>query len=381
MFSYWEKTAYLESDLVIIGGGIVGLSVAASVLEQYQGVRVLVLERSTLPSGASLRNAGFACFGSLTEVLADIRSMGFQASVDLLLTRYNGLKTTRSRLGDHAIGYMPVGGYELLPARQEEAWASMDTLNEQLREYFALYVYRDATDQLESMGFSTKAIRYMVHNPLEGYLHSGSLLRSLQRYVVQKGGVLLHGAEVVSHTPAGAGNGVEVRTTVDGKEVRLRPAACVVCTNGFAGTMNPELQVMPGRGQVLVTKPLDRVPFKGTFHMDEGYLYFRDLDDRVLIGGGRNRDIEKETTTEEGTNESIVAYLKDMLENVVLPGQSFELEYSWSGIMGFGQDKQPIVKKIAPATYAAVRMSGMGVAIAGSIGEQVADMLAEQLAG
>jgi glycine/D-amino acid oxidase-like deaminating enzyme len=131
----------------------------------------------------------------------------------------------------------------------------------------------------------------------------------------------------------------------------------------------------------MVTKPLDNIPFKGTFHMDEGYVYFRDLDDRVLIGGGRNLDFEQETTTEEGRTEGILNYLKELLQNVVLPNRSFDIEYTWSGIMGFGKDKQPIVAKIAPATYAAVRMNGMGVAIAGSVGEQVADLLAEQLAG
>ncbi len=34
MFSYWEKTEFENNDLIIIGGGIVGLSVAASTLEK-----------------------------------------------------------------------------------------------------------------------------------------------------------------------------------------------------------------------------------------------------------------------------------------------------------------------------------------------------------
>jgi glycine/D-amino acid oxidase-like deaminating enzyme len=49
----------------------------------------------------------------------------------------------------------------------------------------------------------------------------------------------------------------------------------------------------PARAQVLITKPIDSLKIKGTFHMDRGYYYFRNIDNRVLIGGGRNLDLKK----------------------------------------------------------------------------------------
>jgi len=69
MFSYWEQESFSFYDHIVAGAGIVGLNVAIALKEQYPNARVLVLERSLLPTGASTRNAGFACMGSPTELL------------------------------------------------------------------------------------------------------------------------------------------------------------------------------------------------------------------------------------------------------------------------------------------------------------------------
>ena len=71
--SFWEKSLYFESlDFTIIGAGIVGLSTAIFLKEKFPGSKILILERGYLPSGASTKNAGFACFGSPTELLDDL---------------------------------------------------------------------------------------------------------------------------------------------------------------------------------------------------------------------------------------------------------------------------------------------------------------------
>ena len=61
MFSYWEQQSFTSYDYVIIGSGIVGLSTAIELKEKFPGATVLILERGLLPTGASSRNAGFAC--------------------------------------------------------------------------------------------------------------------------------------------------------------------------------------------------------------------------------------------------------------------------------------------------------------------------------
>src|SRR6185312_8405304 len=73
-FSYWERTAFVDhADVIIIGSGIVGLSAALHLKRQRPDLKVTVLERGFLPSGASTKNAGFACFGSLSEQLSYLK--------------------------------------------------------------------------------------------------------------------------------------------------------------------------------------------------------------------------------------------------------------------------------------------------------------------
>ena len=74
--SFWEHDAMLHADFIVIGGGIIGLQTAIELREREPTASVVLLERGLLPSGASSRNAGFACFGSLTEILGDIEALG-----------------------------------------------------------------------------------------------------------------------------------------------------------------------------------------------------------------------------------------------------------------------------------------------------------------
>lgn len=43
--------------------------------------------------------------------------------------------------------------------------------------------------------------------------------------------------------------------------------------------------------------------------------------------------------------------------------------------MGMGPDKMPVVQKLSDSIFCAVRMGGMGVALAPVIGEKMANMI------
>jgi glycine/D-amino acid oxidase-like deaminating enzyme len=149
----------------------------------------------------------------------------------------------------------------------------------------------------------------------------------------------------------------------------------LVTTNAFARQLLPQLDITPARGQVLVTSPVEGLPFKGSFHFDEGFYYFRNLGDRVLLGGARNMAIEEETTTDMTTTEQIQNELERFLAETILPGRFYTIEHRWSGIMGMGGEKMPIIKAVNEHVFCAVRMSGMGVALAPIVGEKVAALM------
>ena len=61
--SFWEQQQWFSNiDYTIVGSGIVGLFCALNLRELYPKAKILVLERDSLPNGASTKKAGFACF-------------------------------------------------------------------------------------------------------------------------------------------------------------------------------------------------------------------------------------------------------------------------------------------------------------------------------
>ena len=113
-FSYWEYKTWLKDiDFAIIGSGIVGLSCALSLRDRYPKAKIVVFERSVLPNGASTKNAGFACFGSLSEILEDLKTHSEEEVIQLVSKRVRGLELLRKNLGDTNISFKQYGGYEL----------------------------------------------------------------------------------------------------------------------------------------------------------------------------------------------------------------------------------------------------------------------------
>ncbi|MDW8333566.1 MAG: FAD-dependent oxidoreductase, partial [Bacteroidia bacterium] len=272
MRTYWEGEYEQGYEFGVVGAGIVGLSVAAELAEA--GRSVLVMERGVLPTGATLRNAGFACFGSPTEILADRRAMGDEAALDLIERRFRGLKLLRRRLSDSAMDYVPCGGYELLddPAVLDR----LDELNDFLRPVVGENVFFDAREKIAETGMA--GVRAMAGNIHEGMLHSGKTLRSLARLVVERGGTILTGCAAQSPEADDRRVLVRVVAPANGREHVFAFRAVCVCTNAYADDLLPELNIEPARGLVLVTAPVPGLKLHGTFHWEEGFYYFRNLD-------------------------------------------------------------------------------------------------------
>jgi glycine/D-amino acid oxidase-like deaminating enzyme len=148
----------------------------------------------------------------------------------------------------------------------------------------------------------------------------------------------------------------------------------IITTNGFANQFLKE-DLKPARAQVLITKPIENLQVKGTFHLEKGYYYFRNIDNRILFGGGRNLDFNTEETSEFGLTTLVQNKLEEILKNTILPSQEVEIEHRWSGIMGVGNQKKVIVKQVSENIYCGVRLGGMGIAIGSVIGKELAEIV------
>ncbi len=372
--SWWEKDAFFQNlDVVIIGSGIVGLSAALHLIEQNNQLQILVIERGSLPSGASTRNAGFACFGSMTELLDDAQQQSEAAMLALVERRYKGLQRLKERVGLEQMDYHSYGGYELFRKSEEDRFQAcadqMTALNRQLEKITGLKeTFTIADQEIEKLGF--EGLGHLICNHAEGQLHPGKMMRTLIQQARQKGIHIINGWNITEiESKAG---GVLLHSS---RGIRIEARQLLVATNGFAATLLPELALQPARNQVLITRPIKGLALKACFHYDRGYYYFRNIGNRLLLGGGRNLAPEEEQTDQFGLTKQIQAALINLLDKVILPGQKYEIEDRWSGILGIGQEKKPIVKKVENHIYTAVRMGGMGVAIGSLVGEEGADLL------
>jgi len=371
-FSYWEHTAFIDdADVIIIGSGLVGLSAALHLKKTQPALRVLVLERGFLPTGASTKNAGFACFGSVSEQLAMLKRSTEDELASLVSYKWRGLQRLRQNLGDANIDFQQHGGYELFmdaeTAYADDCINQIPRLNDLFKDAIGQSgIYSSANAKITDFGF--KGVSRMIYTPFEGQLHTGKMMRTLLYKVYQLGVLILNGCEI--QKVENSGDGVILVTS----QGNFKTRKVILATNAFANQLFPELKVIPGRGQVLVTKPIDGLKLKGTYHFDDGYYYFRNIDGRVLFGGGRNLDLKAEETWDFGHTEIVKNKLVSYLREVILPGQDFEVDYWWSGIMGFGEDIHPIVKQVEPNVFCAVRCNGMGVAMGSLVGEEVAEL-------
>jgi gamma-glutamylputrescine oxidase len=365
--SYWELKTWLNNvDYTIVGSGIVGLSTALHLKKKAPNAKIVILEKGQFPQGASTKNAGFACFGSLSEILQDLQSHTTEEVVELVNQRQKGLQLLRHTLGDEALSYQQLGGYELFLEKDSSLYDNclqrMKEVNSLLKPIFKDAVFSNVTNSFDFKGVQNNYIR----NEFEGQIDTGKMMQELIKKVQKEGVIILNNSTVETYTEQF--NNVAIKTN----HFEFSCAKLILTTNGFAQQLINE-DVQPARAQALITKPIKNLNIKGTFHLDCGYYYFRNIDSRILLGGGRNLDFNSENTTEFSQTDRIQNALETLLKNTILSNREFEIEHRWSGIMGVGSQKKPIVKQLSNHVYCGVRMGGMGIAIGSTIGREVAD--------
>ncbi len=373
-FSYWEKESFFNFDAIIIGSGIVGLNAAIELKKLKPILKIAVLDAGFLPTGASTKNAGFACFGSISELIEQEKLLGTDALYSLVKKRWEGLKRLRNNLGDSSIDYQNNGGFELF--KKEEKISAQYAINN--IEYYNSLI-KDITQEscsftindakIKQFGFSN--IISLIENKCESSIDTGKMMFQLVRLATENGITIFNSCKVEQlHSEHNISSIITNQGLFKAKKI-------LVCTNAFSKTLIPDLEIEPGRGQVIITKPIHNLKLKGTFHYDKGFYYFRDINNRVLLGGGRNLDFNTEKTTDFGTTPLIINDLNNLLENTILPNTKFEIDYTWSGIMAFGSGLEPIIKQLDSNLFCAVRCSGMGVAIGSQTGTDLANLVYE----
>ncbi len=369
MLSYWEKDLYHQKyDHLIIGAGFNGLWLAYFLKTKAPNLKIAIVERGNLSQGASTKNAGFACIGSPSELVENIANIGLDQTFYWTEKRFKGIELIKKHFGNK-IDYLPSGASELFGSKAEfETYnAQINELNKHLTpitgksENFFI-------DKNLSTTCGFKGLEYAISNTTEGAIHPAKLLHELYNFLVFNGVNIFKNCEVESFEENT--NKVLVKTNTLGE---LSANYLSICTNAFTQKLLPKLHIKPGRGQVLITEPIKGLNWNRTFHMDKGFVYFRNVNDRILMGGARNMDFETETSFDFELNQTIQQHLEKILTDNILPEKAFKIEHRWTGIMAFTEDHIPISKMHSPRIALNVAMNGMGVALAPILANELAE--------
>lgn len=368
-FSYWESNEWLEGiDLLVVGGGIVGLSAALKAREMHPEWRIAVVESDPFGGGGSSRNAGFSCFGSATELAHDRKELGDEAALELVQNRWQGLKQLRSEFGDSALGHVVCGSVELFPSSGREPRPSSAELADMNRWIEPVTGVPDTFTEVDAAPWThmdNGSGGRPILSRLEGLLNTGKMNRAFREKAQASGIDLLFGMRVERIEPIASG--VEVAITAgEHRRALIKPDRAIIATNSFGQELLPALDVEPAINHVLVTHRMPGFAFPHAVHMDAGYVYARPIEDRMLIGGGRHWGLDEAST---------VRQLEALMHALWPQTREAGIGHRWSGRLGVGSRRSPIVKTVAPGVVAAVRMGGMGVAIGMEVGRLAVEKL------
>jgi gamma-glutamylputrescine oxidase len=368
MFSFWEKQQYLgKYDVLIIGSGFTGLSAGITLLKSKPGLKVVIIESATIGTLASSRNAGFMCYGSASELGNDLQKLSPASMIQLIRNKHKGMKLLLQFAGKRGIQFKKVIAYEIL---QPKAPATITASNhyQELNKLFSDAIGIPQYFTPAHKGHFAAGFKETISFAYEGQLNPAATVFQLTQLFRNLGGIHLNATTALSLEKS------EGHFVVPTSLGNLQAQQVIIATNAFTSSLLPSSQIQPKRAQVLITNPIAKLPYLGNFHMDFGYVYFRNVENRLLLGGARNKDFETENSAIPALNQHIQKVLDTLLLEL-LPDQKIEIDNRWSGIMGFDEHNSPQVRLIDSNLLLVAGMNGMGTALGPALGYEAANKL------
>jgi len=319
-------------DVGIVGAGVTGCACALALAEA--GLRVRVVDERRVAEGASGRNGGFALRGTAAPYDEAVASFGRERALALWRWTEEEIDELERLAGD---AFRRVGSLRLA-ADGEEREDLRDELEGPRADGLEAEWIDAPTGPLA--GRFTAAIRH----PTDGVLQPARWVRRLA------GLAAAAGAEIV-----------EGRRITDPAE--LAADTVVVATDGYPSGLLGELEglIVPTRGQVIATEPLDEQLFQVPHYGRHGFDYWHQTGDgRLIAGGFRDVALEQEFTADEEVTDDVQRSLERFVSDLV--GRQLRVDYRWAGIFGLVLDFMPVVGPLpgTDATWVVGGYSGHG---------------------
>lgn len=381
--SYWVDTTSKKyashgsalpenADLLVVGGGISGLSTAWHALQA--GLSVVICEKDSIGEGSTVHSAGMLTIEPGLEYYEVEQKYGLWYAKEMLQAYQYALDSLEKFVQDHNIdcGYMRLPSYAVAEHADESAEVRIDF---DLKRKLGLK--SSFVDESESKKtFAHLNVDTAIKTEGNGAMNPAQFVHGLAQLVEEAGGIICENTEVLNWEKTVAGFTVQTsHGTVSAKHVSVNADSHIY-------KWYPELQpLFNSKESLCVTAPIEDVsafmPNALVWNLYWLFEYYRVLpDNRILFGSTQTMRLENEDgLDEDGLRvhdpvpvEEMQAYLNAFFVNAP---EELTIDYLWSGNFAISGDELPYVGQMPDETYAAGGYNGHGLLLGFISGELI----------
>lgn len=362
------------ADIVVVGGGCVGASIALHLAERQAG-RVVLLEQKDLANGASGKGIGIIRTHYTHPVLAEL------AQASLQLFHHFG-----DRFGGHDAGFNPCGYFILVGESDVETLQRVVAMHQPMGINVQIVDPTDAKAQMPSLNIEDVAAA--AYEPDSGYGSPPQTTRALAARAAELG------AEVRTHTPV-TGIALDAEGRIEAVSTPTGPIATrtvIDCVGPWARRFTEHLGLtFPVNPVVEHVVVMERPTEAAAFHP-----VISDLVNLCYVRSDGHQPYTRIGNSDPKYHAQFTLDNADDFHGQLFDGICDDLQRklihrcpvlkdaptveTYSGIWGVTPDYQPIIDRLehVPGLYCAVGFSGHGYKLSPIVGDLVSRMVMGQ---
>jgi gamma-glutamylputrescine oxidase len=361
----------IEADVVIVGGGLAGLSTALELSERGQSV--VLLESERLCGHASGRNGGQAISGYACGQAWLDQHVGLKAGHEMWQLSLASLQWMQERMRRYRIDCEPVWSYITVADRRRKALALRQEQQYMLKNHGHKLHYVEASDLRAHIG-SQKYVAGLV-DPASGHLNPLRYGLGLAQAAVSSG------VRVFEHSPALSMEKINAHWVVSSTQGMVRAGQVVLAGNCGLLWQSPKLaqrihsRIMPVGTYIVATPPLTAELAKNLLPTDAAVCdnnfvldYFRLTHQKRLLFGGR-------VSYSAATPSELTETMRRRMVQVFPALAKTPIDHTWGGFVDISRERAPDWGQLAPGVFFMQGFSGHGVAATTLAGRVVCQAL------
>jgi len=353
-----DKTA----DIIVIGGGIIGTSIAYHLGEM--GVKnVILLEKNLIGSGSTGKAAGLTIHQWNTEL--DVKLV--MGSLEI----YRKLNSQNNKELFHQSGlvYLAMNDTEERYLRQSESL---------LKKYGVRTDWLENKDMHKYLSWmSTGDFKCGLYTSDDGYMDPYQVAYGFAQ-AARKKGVRVNEMSEVTGIEMSRGGITAVKTTEGSISTRIVINASGCWAKKIGNMIGLKLPFKPYRTQIAILKPVEPLPerFAAVYDMHRNVYFHGETGGLLLAGDGTTEKEENPDMFQQKVDSSFLEEIAQKVSDLIPHMSDAKVANSWAGLCTATPDRLPIIGPVPEVSglILANGSNGYGFMRAGMLGKLVAQI-------